>query len=301
MSPVTHSRLPTLARSGERFRLSTPCAAAILSRSFAPGQRLNVHELAAGARRQPHARSRTRSTRLEAEALIEIRPRSGTFVTAMSPDDVAEAFDIRCALECLAAEKALAPRHARRRRAPAQRSPIVIAEPGDDETARLTPRRAQHRVPQAHRRALGQQAAHADVREPRCAHSDRPHSSAAWRLEDAPGIRARRAPGRLSPRSGDGTRLRWSRRSRQHISARGGLAGPRSRGTLSRRSPSTSELHVVMTAFAGIFPIVNTTFHDDGRLDLESQRRLVRFLIDSGRARPRALRQRERRLCARRR
>jgi 2-keto-3-deoxy-L-arabinonate dehydratase len=37
-----------------------------------------------------------------------------------------------------------------------------------------------------------------------------------------------------------------------------------------------------MTAFAGIFPIVNTTFHDDGRIDLESQRRLVRFVIESG-------------------
>jgi 2-keto-3-deoxy-L-arabinonate dehydratase len=37
-----------------------------------------------------------------------------------------------------------------------------------------------------------------------------------------------------------------------------------------------------MTRFAGIFPIVNTTFHDDGRLDLESQRRLVRFIVESG-------------------
>jgi 2-keto-3-deoxy-L-arabinonate dehydratase len=37
-----------------------------------------------------------------------------------------------------------------------------------------------------------------------------------------------------------------------------------------------------MKQFRGIFPIVNTTFHDDGRIDLESQRRLVRFLIDSG-------------------
>lgn len=37
-----------------------------------------------------------------------------------------------------------------------------------------------------------------------------------------------------------------------------------------------------MTSFAGIFPIVNTTFHDDGRIDLESQRRLVRFLVESG-------------------
>lgn len=37
-----------------------------------------------------------------------------------------------------------------------------------------------------------------------------------------------------------------------------------------------------MTEFRGIFPIVNTTFHDDGRIDLDSQRRLVRFLIASG-------------------
>src|SRR5918993_488437 len=37
-----------------------------------------------------------------------------------------------------------------------------------------------------------------------------------------------------------------------------------------------------MTAFTGIFPIVNTTFRDDGSLDLESQRRLVRFLVDAG-------------------
>jgi len=37
-----------------------------------------------------------------------------------------------------------------------------------------------------------------------------------------------------------------------------------------------------MTTFAGIFPIVNTTFNADGTLDLESQRRLVRFLLDAG-------------------
>ncbi len=37
-----------------------------------------------------------------------------------------------------------------------------------------------------------------------------------------------------------------------------------------------------MTRFAGIYPIVNTTFKPDGTLDLDSQRRLVRFLVDSG-------------------
>lgn len=34
--------------------------------------------------------------------------------------------------------------------------------------------------------------------------------------------------------------------------------------------------------FAGIYPMVNTTFKDDGTLDLVSQRRLVRFLVDAG-------------------
>jgi 2-keto-3-deoxy-L-arabinonate dehydratase len=37
-----------------------------------------------------------------------------------------------------------------------------------------------------------------------------------------------------------------------------------------------------MTAFSGIFPIANTTFREDGSLDLDSQRRLVRFLVDAG-------------------
>ena len=37
-----------------------------------------------------------------------------------------------------------------------------------------------------------------------------------------------------------------------------------------------------MTRFSGIFPIVNTTFTEDGRIDLDSQRRLVRFMLDSG-------------------
>lgn len=37
-----------------------------------------------------------------------------------------------------------------------------------------------------------------------------------------------------------------------------------------------------MNRLTGIIPIVNTTFHDDGTIDLDSQRRLVRFLIESG-------------------
>ncbi|CAN5575397.1 GntR family transcriptional regulator [soil metagenome] len=103
---MTTPRLPTLSRQRTSDSVYEALRHAILLRKFAPGQRLNVHELAGelGVSLTP---VKDALTRLEAEALIQIRPRSGTFVTAVSPDDVAEAFDIRCALECLAAEKAL--------------------------------------------------------------------------------------------------------------------------------------------------------------------------------------------------
>jgi GntR family transcriptional regulator, rspAB operon transcriptional repressor len=103
---VTTPLLPTLSRQRTSDSVYDALRHAILSRKFAPGQRLNVHQLAGelGVSLTP---VKDALTRLEAEALIQIRPRSGTFVTAVSPDDVAEAFEIRCALECLAAEKAL--------------------------------------------------------------------------------------------------------------------------------------------------------------------------------------------------
>ena len=34
--------------------------------------------------------------------------------------------------------------------------------------------------------------------------------------------------------------------------------------------------------YQGVFPVVPTTFHADGSLDLESQRRCVDFMIDAG-------------------
>ncbi|MCX6552074.1 MAG: dihydrodipicolinate synthase family protein, partial [Acidobacteria bacterium] len=37
-----------------------------------------------------------------------------------------------------------------------------------------------------------------------------------------------------------------------------------------------------MTRFEGIFPIVNTPFCEDGTIDIDSQLRLVRFLLDAG-------------------
>lgn len=37
-----------------------------------------------------------------------------------------------------------------------------------------------------------------------------------------------------------------------------------------------------MSSFAGVYPILATTFHDDGSLDLDSQRRLIHHLLDAG-------------------
>jgi dihydrodipicolinate synthase/N-acetylneuraminate lyase len=38
----------------------------------------------------------------------------------------------------------------------------------------------------------------------------------------------------------------------------------------------------VQRRYRGVFPVVPTTFHEDGSLDLESQRRCVDFMIDAG-------------------
>lgn len=79
---------------------------AILTSMMKPGERLNVEELAQklGVSLTP---VRQAIQQLANEGLIDIKPRSGTFVASLSVRDVEETFDIRCALECLAAEKAV--------------------------------------------------------------------------------------------------------------------------------------------------------------------------------------------------
>ena len=39
---------------------------------------------------------------------------------------------------------------------------------------------------------------------------------------------------------------------------------------------------VAMTKLEGVYPILNTTFHEDGSLDLESQASLVQYLLEAG-------------------
>lgn len=80
---------------------------AILTKQFSPGQRLDVDAIAQqlGVSLTP---VRSAIELLASDGLVDVQPRSGTFVTTLSARDVEETMDIRCALECLAAEKAVA-------------------------------------------------------------------------------------------------------------------------------------------------------------------------------------------------
>jgi DNA-binding GntR family transcriptional regulator len=75
----------------------------ILTKTFTPGQRLNVDELAEqlGMSRTP---VKDALNALATEGLVEIVPRRGTFVAGLAPEEIAEVFELRRALELLAAE-----------------------------------------------------------------------------------------------------------------------------------------------------------------------------------------------------
>ena len=79
---------------------------AIVSYMLKPGERLNVEELAQklGVSLTP---VRGAIQQLATEGLVEIKPRSGTFVASLTAQDVEETLQIRCALECLAGETAV--------------------------------------------------------------------------------------------------------------------------------------------------------------------------------------------------
>ncbi len=75
----------------------------IIAWELSPGQRIAVDEIAGqlGVSRTP---LKDALSKLESEGLIEIRPRRGTFVTQLTPDDVRETFEVREALEIKACE-----------------------------------------------------------------------------------------------------------------------------------------------------------------------------------------------------
>jgi GntR family transcriptional regulator, rspAB operon transcriptional repressor len=77
----------------------------IMRKDFGPGQRLDLEiiERQLGISRTP---LREALHRLASERLVEIVPRSGTFVTVLSPDDIAESYEVRRAIELYAVERA---------------------------------------------------------------------------------------------------------------------------------------------------------------------------------------------------
>jgi len=78
---------------------------AILERQVVPGQRLSIPDL---AERFDVSQMPVRQAigRLSDEGLVEVRPRSGTYVVQIEARDIEETFEIRRALERLAAETA---------------------------------------------------------------------------------------------------------------------------------------------------------------------------------------------------
>lgn len=79
---------------------------AILDHVFLPQERLDVRVLARRFGVSPTP-VKNAIQMLATLGLVEVRPRSGTFVALLSAKDVAETFHIRRALECLAAESAV--------------------------------------------------------------------------------------------------------------------------------------------------------------------------------------------------
>jgi DNA-binding GntR family transcriptional regulator len=96
--------LPRLRRERASDSVFDVLRASILSRTFRSGDRLDVKALATQLGVSPTP-VKDAITRLAAEGLIEVRPRAGTYVAEIQPEAVAETFEIRRALECLAAEK----------------------------------------------------------------------------------------------------------------------------------------------------------------------------------------------------
>ncbi len=100
------TRVKRIARSRIADEVFESLRRAILDRNFMPGERLEVRSLATDfdVSEMP---VRQAVNRLQAVGLVEIKPRSGTFVAQLDKDELLETFDIRRALECLAVESAV--------------------------------------------------------------------------------------------------------------------------------------------------------------------------------------------------
>ena len=94
----------TLAGTNLNERVYDELRTRLLTRQIAPGSKLSLHTLASelGVSRSPvhHA-----LTRLVSEGLLSVRPRRGYYVSPVTARSVAEGYDVRLALELLAAER----------------------------------------------------------------------------------------------------------------------------------------------------------------------------------------------------
>src|SRR6478672_11400868 len=96
----------TLATANLNERVYDELRTRVLTRQEPAGAKLSLHVLAAelGVSRSPvhHA-----LTRLVAEGMLTVQPRRGYYVTPVTARAVAEGYDVRLALELLAAEQAI--------------------------------------------------------------------------------------------------------------------------------------------------------------------------------------------------
>lgn len=107
MSAVTQT--PVLAQfehADLNSRVYDHVRAAVLSGELAAGQKLSLTTLSEqlGVSRSPVHQA---LTRLAAEGLVDVRSRRGYFVTPITTKEVDEGYDVRLALELMAAERAV--------------------------------------------------------------------------------------------------------------------------------------------------------------------------------------------------
>jgi DNA-binding GntR family transcriptional regulator len=104
MSNSAH--LPTIACSKISEQVYDVLKEKVLSRQYAPGERLNLVEMSKqmGISRKP---LNAALARLALEGLVNVVPHSGTYVTDPTPRDIEEAFDVRQVLERYAGKLAV--------------------------------------------------------------------------------------------------------------------------------------------------------------------------------------------------